>query len=196
DGGRSHEQGKKKEKGAKPAKAPAPAPKAATFDVSALDIRVGQITKVWHHPESEKLFCEEINLGEDQPRQIASGLRHFYETAQLENRRVVVLCNLKKRNLVGFPSHGMVLCASNADHTAVQIMEPPADAEIGERVTFEGFDGEPEAENKIAKKKIFESVAPDLKTNAEGICEWKGAISKTSAGPIKAEKAMAGAQVS
>jgi methionine--tRNA ligase beta chain len=194
----AQQQSKKQAKAAaKQTKAPAPAPApTAAVDVSALDIRIGQITKVWHHPESEKLFCEEIDLGEDQPRQIASGLRQFYETSQLENRRVVVLCNLKKRNLVGFPSHGMVLCASNADHTAVQIMEPPADAKIGERVTFEGFDGEPEAENKIAKKKIFEAVAPDLKTDAEGICVWKGAVSKTSAGPIKAEKGMAGAQVS
>jgi len=166
------------------------------FDVSALDIRVGQITKVWHHPESEKLFCEEIDVGEDQPRQIASGLRHFYQTADLENRRVVVLCNLKKRNLVGFPSHGMVLCASNADHTSVECMEPPADAKIGERVTFEGFEGDPEPENKIAKKKIFEAVAPDLKTNAQGICVWKGATSKTSSGPIKASKGMPDAQVS
>jgi methionine--tRNA ligase beta chain len=172
------------------------AQESSSFDVSALDIRVGKITKVWHHPEAEKLFCEEIDVGEDQPRQIASGLRPFYQTSDLENRRVVVLCNLKKRALVGFPSHGMVLCASNADHTSVECMEPPADAKIGERVTFEGYTGDPEPENKIAKKKIFEAVAPELKTNAEGICVWKGGISQTSAGPIKASNDMPNAQVS
>jgi aminoacyl tRNA synthase complex-interacting multifunctional protein 1 len=90
----------------------------------------------------------------------------------------------------------MVLCASNADHTAVEIMEPPADAPIGERVTFDKYVGEPEPENKIAKKKIFEAVAPDLKTNAEGICVWKDATSQTSAGPIKASKGMPDAHVS
>jgi methionine--tRNA ligase beta chain len=168
---------------------------AATYDVSALDIRVGKITKIWAHPDAEKLFCEEIDLGEGAPRQIASGLRPFYKQEELEDRRVIVLCNLKKRNLVGFPSHGMVLCASNADHTAVETMEPPANAKIGERVVFEGFDGNPEPENKVAKKKIFESVAPDLKTNDSGICIWKGATSKTSDGPIKASKGMTDAQV-
>eukprot|EP00339_Tiarina_fusa_P013680 CAMPEP_0116996696 /NCGR_PEP_ID=MMETSP0472-20121206/410_1 /TAXON_ID=693140 ORGANISM="Tiarina fusus, Strain LIS" /NCGR_SAMPLE_ID=MMETSP0472 /ASSEMBLY_ACC=CAM_ASM_000603 /LENGTH=428 /DNA_ID=CAMNT_0004695391 /DNA_START=9 /DNA_END=1296 /DNA_ORIENTATION=+ len=169
----------------------------ASWDISALDIRVGMILKVWPHPEAEKLFCEEIDVGEDAPRQIASGLRPFYKQEDLDGRRVVVLCNLKARNLVGFPSHGMVLCASNADHTAVETMEPPADAKIGERVTFEGIgDGDPEPENKIAKKKVFEAVAPDLKTNAEGVCVWKAAVSVTSAGPIKASKGMAGAQVS
>lgn len=168
----------------------------ASFDVSALDIRVGKIVKVWPHPEAEKLFCEEIDVGEDAPRQIASGLRPFYKTEELENRRVIVLCNLKKRNLVGFPSHGMVMCASNADHTAVEYMEPPADAKIGERVLFEGYEkGDPEPENKIAKKKVFEGIAPDLKTNAEGICVWKGAMSQTTAGPIKASKGMPNAHV-
>ena len=167
---------------------------AATFDVSALDIRVGKIVKAWHHPESEKLFCEEIDLGEGAPRQIASGLRAFYKTEELEGRRVVVLCNLKSRKLVGFPSHGMVLCASNADHTAVECMEPPEDAAIGERIMFESYtQGEPEPENKIAKKKIFEKLAPDLKTDANGICIWKGGVSKPI---IKASKGMPNAQVS
>ncbi|CAJ1955125.1 unnamed protein product [Cylindrotheca closterium] len=168
---------------------------ASTFDVSALDIRVGKILKVWPHPDAEKLFCEEIDVGEEKPRQIASGLRPFYKDEELLNRRVVVLCNLKSRKLVGFPSHGMVLCASNADHTNVETMEPPANAKIGERLEFEGISGDPEPENKVAKKKIFESVAPDLKTNSEGVCEWKGAMSKTSDGPIKASKGMPHAQV-
>jgi aminoacyl tRNA synthase complex-interacting multifunctional protein 1 len=166
---------------------------AADFDVSALDIRVGKIVKAWHHPESEKLFCEEIDLGEEKPRQIASGLRAFYKTEELEGRRVLVLCNLKSRKLVGFPSHGMVLCASNADHTAVECMEPPEDAPIGTRIMFAGYEGEPEPENKIAKKKVFEKVAPDLKTDASGNCVWKGAASTPC---IRASKGMPNAQVS
>ncbi len=171
-------------------------PESAAIDISALDIRVGKILKAWPHPEAEKLYCEEIDVGEEQPRQIASGLRPFYPSADdLVGKTVMVLCNLKSRKLVGFPSHGMVMCASNADHTAVETMEPPAGAEIGERIMFEGYDGEAEAEAKVGKKKIFETVAPDLKTDAEGICVWKGAVSKTSAGPVKASKGMANAHV-
>ena len=193
-GGKLTKQQKKEAAAKQPKQKQQPAAPAADFDVSALDIRVGKIVKVWPHPESVKLFCEEIDVGEDVPRQIASGLRPFYETSDLEGRRVVVLCNLKARKLVGFASHGMVLCASNADHTAVECMEPPEDAEIGQRVTFEGYtEGEPEPENKIGKKKIFEKVSPDLKTDANGICVWKGAVSIPS---IKASKGMPDAQVS
>lgn len=170
----------------------------ATFDIGALDIRVGKILKVWPHEEAEKLFCEEIDLGNGEVRKIASGLRPFYKTEELQDQVVMVLCNLKQRNLVGFPSHGMVMCASNADHTSVEIMSPPAGAKIGERVLFGDYtkdNKEPEPENKVAKKKIFESVAPDLKTNAEGVLVWKEATGETTAGPVKASKGMAGAQV-
>jgi aminoacyl tRNA synthase complex-interacting multifunctional protein 1 len=190
------QQQKGKKSGDGGGKQPKEPQQAAPVDISALDIRVGKILKAWPHPEAEKLYCEEIDVGEEQPRQIASGLRPFYATADdLVGKTVMVLCNLKSRKLVGFPSHGMVMCASNADHTAVETMEPPADAKIGERIMFEGYEGEPEAEAKVAKKKIFEAVAPDLKTNAEGICVWKGAVSKTSGGPVKASKGMADAHV-
>ena len=188
----------KAEKAAKKAKQPkqkqAAAP-AAELTIAALDIRVGKILKAWNHEEAEKLYCEEVDVGEDKPRQIASGLRPFYNLEEMQGRTVLVLCNLKARNLVGFPSHGMVMCASNDDHTKVEFAVPPEGAKIGERVVFEGHDGEPEAEIKVAKKKMFEKLAPDLKTNSDGVIEWKGATSKTSAGPCKAVNGMPNAQV-
>ena len=186
-------------KGGKGGAAPAPAKGGNqapdSYDISALDIRVGKIVKAWHHEEAEKLFCEEIDLGTE-TRQIASGLRPFYKTEDLQDRHVLVLCNLKKRNLVGFPSHGMVLCASNADHTAVEFVVPPEGSKVGERVVFEGFAGEPEPENKVAKKKIFEKLAPDLKTDGNGNVVWKTTVAKTSAGVVKALNGMPDASVS
>lgn len=77
----------------------------ADLDPSKLDFRVGIIQKCWEHPEAEKLLCEEINLGESTgPRQIASGLRAHYSAAEVEGRKVIVLANLKDRNMVGFKS--------------------------------------------------------------------------------------------
>lgn len=161
-----------------------------TYDgppISALDIRVGRIVKVWEHEEAEKLYCEEIDVGEDEPRQIASGLRPYLKQEDLEGRMVLVLCNLKERKLVGFPSHGMVLCASNKDHTDVRLVSPPVDAKIGERVTvpdfdFESEEGAPYAENKIGKKKIVENLAPFMVTNKYGVPEFLGRPFMTSAG--------------
>jgi aminoacyl tRNA synthase complex-interacting multifunctional protein 1 len=94
---------------------------------------------------------------------------------------------LKARKLVGFASHGMVLCASNADHTDVKLVSVPVEAKVGERVTvpdmnFEGEEGMPYAENKIGKKKIFESLAPFLVTSKYGVPEFLGRPLMTSAG--------------
>ena len=47
---------------------------------------------------------------------------------------VLVLCNLKARKLAGFPSHGMVLCASNEDHSVVKLVSVPVEAKIGEKL--------------------------------------------------------------
>jgi hypothetical protein len=91
----------------------------------------------------------------------------------------------------------MVLCASNADHTEVEFVVPPAEnVQLGERVIFEGYTGEAEPENKVAKKKIFEGLAPDLKTDANGQVVWKNAVAKTAAGVVKALNGMPGASVS
>lgn len=122
----------------------APAAPSGEVDISKLDIRVGVITKAWEHEDADKLFCEEIDIGEETgPRQIASGLRAHYNVDDLEGQRVLVLANLKSRKLVGFPSYGMVMCAANEDGSKVEFVEPPADAAIGERVMVEGYDGEP-----------------------------------------------------
>lgn len=161
------------------------APAPPSIDISKLDIRVGVINKAWLHEEADKLFCEEIDIGEESgPRQIASGLRAYYELEELEGQRVLVLANLKTRKLVGFPSHGMVLCASNEDE--VKFVEPPADAVIGERVMVDGYDGEPATENQVIKKKMLNAVFPDLKTDNDGLATYKGVPFTTSAGACKA----------
>jgi aminoacyl tRNA synthase complex-interacting multifunctional protein 1 len=186
----------KKKEATAPTKKEATVATSSEVNASAFDIRVGKIIEVWEHEESDKLWCEKVDLGEAQPRQILSGLRKFYAKGEMQDRMVLVLCNLKKRNLVGVSSHGMVLCASNADHTAVEFVIPPDGAKVGERVTFEGYDGDAVAENPFAKKKLLEKLAPDLKTDDNGTVVWKGSKSVTSAGPCVASKGMKNAQVS
>ena len=44
---------------------------ATELTVSVLGIRVGKIVKVWEHESSDKLYCEEVDVGEDTPRKIA-----------------------------------------------------------------------------------------------------------------------------
>ncbi|EMP40781.1 Aminoacyl tRNA synthase complex-interacting multifunctional protein 1, partial [Chelonia mydas] len=90
---------------------------------------------------------------------------------QMQNRMVVLLCNLKPAKMRGVVSQAMVMCASSPEK--VEILAPPSGAVPGERITFEGFPGEPEKELN-PKKKIWEQIQPDLHTNDQCIATYKG----------------------
>ena len=51
---------------------------------------------------------------------------------------VVVAMNLKPKKVANFMSNGMVLCASGPNKSKIELMRPPADAKLGERVKLEG----------------------------------------------------------
>jgi aminoacyl tRNA synthase complex-interacting multifunctional protein 1 len=94
----------------------------------------------------------------------------------MQDRRVIVICNLKPRNLVGFKSNGMVLCAVQVKEDGsevVELLSPPASAQPGDRVVGQGLIGEPLSASQCDKKKAFEAVAPLLKL-VDGIATWDG----------------------
>ncbi|KAG2489494.1 hypothetical protein HYH03_011947 [Edaphochlamys debaryana] len=173
-----------KGKGAGEKKAPA---EEGPLDVSRLDVRVGVIKKAWKHPDAESLYVEEVDVGEEAPRQVVSGLVKYIPAAeQLVGRRVVLLCNLKPAAMRGVQSQAMVLAASNADGSQLELLEPPAGAPVGERVTWPGFsEGRTPDEQLNPRKKIFETVQPDFTTTAECVAVYKGAPFTTTAGPVK-----------
>lgn len=77
-----------------------------------LDIRVGKIVDVKMHPDADSLYVESIDVGEQEPRTVISGLAKFVPINEMQNRFVAVLCNLKPAKMRGIESKGMVLCAS------------------------------------------------------------------------------------
>ncbi|XP_071736349.1 probable methionine--tRNA ligase [Rutidosis leptorrhynchoides] len=152
--------------------------------ISRLDIRVGVITKVEKHPDADSLYVEKIDVGEKEPRTVVSGLVKFISLEDMQNRKVCVLCNLKPATMRGIKSQAMVLCASTSDHTKVELVEPPASAIIGERVTFSGFNGEPD-DVLNPKKKVWETLQVDLRTDKDLVACFKNLPFTTSAGVCK-----------
>ncbi|KAL6784044.1 hypothetical protein ACKKBG_A04570 [Auxenochlorella protothecoides x Auxenochlorella symbiontica] len=181
----------KKEKKAKEAKeaqvAAAPAAPAPAEEplVDLLDLRVGKIVAVERHPNAESLYVETINLGEENPRQIVSGLVKFVPIEAMQGRTVVVVTNLKPAKMRDVMSYGMVLCASNDAHDNVDPIIVPEGVPVGERITFEGYTREPEAQLN-PRKKQFEKIAPSLIVLPDGICSYKGVPFMTSRGPVTA----------
>ncbi|XP_058495861.1 aminoacyl tRNA synthase complex-interacting multifunctional protein 1a isoform X2 [Solea solea] len=171
------EEGKKKKpekKGGEKAekKAAAPTQEDAKVDVSRLDLRIGRIITADKHPDADSLYVEQVDVGEALPRTVVSGLVKHIPLDQMQNRMAVLLCNLKPAKMRGVVSQAMVMCASSPDK--VEILDPPGGAVPGERVTFQGFPGEPDKELN-PKKKVWEQVQPDLRTDGQCVATYKGA---------------------
>uniref|UniRef100_A0A7S0X363 tRNA-binding domain-containing protein n=1 Tax=Mantoniella antarctica TaxID=81844 RepID=A0A7S0X363_9CHLO len=169
----------------------AAAPVAAAPPVHELvDLRVGRVLKAYKHEEADKLYVEEVDVGEEEPRQICSGLVPYMNAEDIEGKLVVVLLNLKSRNMAGIASHGMLLAASDATHEKVELLVCPADAVVGERITFgdateeQAEQAAPHTENQMKKKKTWEAVAPDLCTTQDCVAAYKNLQMRTSAGPV------------
>lgn len=170
----------KKEKAPKPQKAPAA---AAAPTPALIDLRVGHILKAVKHPEADSLYVSTIAMGDKEVtedyteyegqicRTVCSGLNGLVPLEEMQGRKVVVVANLKPVKMRGIKSCAMVLAASPKlkegevdDHKGpVELASPPADAKAGERVNFEGWEGEPEGVLN-PKKKIWEMFQPGFTT--------------------------------
>ena len=162
---------------------PPPKPKVAA-EVSRLKIVVGKVIQVDNHPERENLFVEKIDLGESTgPRTIVSGLAPFMSKESLLGSLVLVVANLKASKFAGVLSEGMVLAASNSDKTVVEILQPNEDSKVGDVVTFEGLDYNPD-ETLNPKHKVFEKCAVDFLTDDSLVATYKGIPFKTANGEV------------
>ncbi|KAF5739139.1 methionyl-tRNA synthetase family protein [Tripterygium wilfordii] len=182
----------KKQRPAKPKAEAKPKAKAEPeISITRLDIRVGIIKKVQKHPDADSLYVEEIDIGEEQPRTVVSGLVKYIPLEEMQNRKVCVLCNLKPATMRGIKSQAMVLAASDSDHSKVELVDPPQSARVGERVTFQGFEGEPD-DVLNPKKKVWETLQVDLQTNEDLVACYKDLPLTTSAGVCKVASIQSG----
>lgn len=113
-----------------------------------------------------------------------SGLVAYISQEELQDRHVVLLCNLKPQKMRGIESQAMLLCASmsvqpidfnsvmfiryvslssscsnsEGEPRKVEPLDPPEGSAPGDRVYVDGFEsGKPDDELK-PKKKVFEKL--------------------------------------
>jgi len=190
------EKKEKKVKADKPAKAPKEKKEVKKedelpVDIGRLDLRVGHIRKASKHPDADSLYVEEIDLGEEKPRTVISGLVKFIPEEEMQDRMAIILCNLKPSKMRGIMSEAMVMCASTPEK--VEIMAPPPGCKPGDPVQVEGFPRNPDTQLN-PKKKIFESCAPDLKVNDSKQATYKGVLWTVNGQPVTSQS-LVGVQI-
>ncbi len=76
-------------------------------------------------PKSKKLLKLQVDLGENEPRQIVAGIKEFYSPEDLKGTQVCVVANLKPAKLMGIVSQGMLLAAKDEDGLCLIRPEKP-----------------------------------------------------------------------
>ena len=87
-------------------------------------IKVGTILECDNIEGSDKLLKFSIDLGEQKPRQIISGIAKYYEPKSLVGKQVCVLANLKPAKIFKHLSEGMILSAEDGSLTLLGTHAP------------------------------------------------------------------------
>jgi len=113
---------------------PAPPPaEISVDDLGKVDLRVGLVKSAELVPDADKLLKLMVDLGEGRLRQIFTGLRPTYpDPAVLVGRRVMVVVNLKPRQMKFGLSEGMIFAAGGR---IVTFDDAAAAPEPGTRIT-------------------------------------------------------------
>lgn len=99
-------------------------------DFAKVHIRVGQILSVEEVPETDKLLKLMVDLGEEAPRQIISGIKDkVFDPQALVGMKTTFVVNLEPRTIKGFESNGMLFAVGDGE--AFSFLTPTNDVPPG-----------------------------------------------------------------
>lgn len=108
-----------------PASVPLDLKPEITFDdFDKIDFRVGLIQKAEKHPKADKLLVFEVKMGTE-IRQIVSGVAEDFKPEEMVGQKVIVVANLKPRNIRGMESKGMIMFAENGKRCEIVTTTAP-----------------------------------------------------------------------
>ena len=95
-------------------------------DFSKVEVRVGTVLSAERVPDTDKLLRLMVDLGEEDPRQIVSGIAAYVESPEsLVGRQLAFVTNLAPRKLRGLESNGMLFAVGEGDTFAFVTPDRP-----------------------------------------------------------------------
>ncbi len=100
-------------------------------DFKKVELKVGKILTVEKVPDTDKLLRLTVDMAEENPRQIVSGIAlYFPEIEVLVGKKCMFVANLEPRTIRGLESQGMILAVST-DDGKFSLLEPQSDIPPG-----------------------------------------------------------------
>ncbi len=85
-------------------------------DFAKIELRVGKIIAIEKVPETDKLLKLTVEMGEEKPRQIISGISGYFPDPQvLVGVKCAFCTNLEPRTIKGLESQGMIMAVSTPE---------------------------------------------------------------------------------
>ena len=78
-------------------------------DLAKVEIKIGKILEAEEVEGSEKLYKLSVDFGEENPRQVVSGIKKYFEKDFLLNKQFAFVTNLEPRKIMGLDSQAMIL---------------------------------------------------------------------------------------
>ncbi|MBI2134520.1 methionine--tRNA ligase [Candidatus Woesearchaeota archaeon] len=153
-------------------------------EVFPLNLKVAKILDVKDHPDADKLYVLQIDLGREK-RQLVAGLNGHYSKEELKNKRIIVITNLKYAKLRGIESQGMLLAGDDGKEVGVLTIK---NAEPGAQVGIDNF----ENSNEQVTFEQFQKLKIVVKNNHP---YFNGKEIKAGSEGIKVEKVKDGAEI-
>ena len=103
-------------------------------DFKKVELAVGKILSAEKIPDTDKLLKLSVDLGEESPRQIVSGIsKYFPDPSTLVGKKCMFVANLEPRTIRGYESNGMILAVSTEDGEKFSLLEPHEGIPVGVR---------------------------------------------------------------
>jgi len=99
-----------------------------------LNIKIGEVISAEQVPDTDKLIRLMVDVGEEENRQIISGIAEYAEPDTLVGKKFPFIINLEPRTIRGLISNGMILAVSS-DDGEFSFLEPSSDIPPGSSIT-------------------------------------------------------------
>jgi methionyl-tRNA synthetase len=96
-------------------------------------LKIGTIISAEEVKKSKKLLKLQVDVGEENPRQILAGIKEFYSADELIGTQACVVANLKPAKLMGMLSEGMLLAAK--DENGLSLLRPEKQKVAGTKIS-------------------------------------------------------------
>jgi methionyl-tRNA synthetase len=100
-------------------------------DLQKVEIKIGKILEVEEVEGSDKLYKLRVDFGEENSRQVLSGIKKFFEKDFLLNKQFTFITNLESRKIMGLESQAMILATGDE---SLALLAPTSEVKNGSQM--------------------------------------------------------------